>query len=145
MILKIHLTCLCGSKNVNLAGLMHYADMLLFDGCRLNTALPSGIQELTLLEELDLSNNQIQGSIPEQYFSKLASMVNLNMSSNQLKGSIPQSIGWVMIMPAGPDCVPSRCWAGNIFCTVLSQAPTWISRSHEARPTHDGKNPTLSS
>ena len=47
---------------------------------------------LTDLKSLDLSNNQLSGSIPEQ-FSSLKNLSILSLMNNQLVGEIPQGIG----------------------------------------------------
>ena len=46
---------------------------------------------LTSLEELDLSNNTLTGSIPTE-LSRLTGLENLLLSGNQLSGEIPSDV-----------------------------------------------------
>ncbi|XP_022636200.1 receptor-like protein 12 [Vigna radiata var. radiata] len=47
---------------------------------------------LSLLNSIDLSNNQISGEIPKE-IEGLFGLVSLNLSRNQLKGKIPSNVG----------------------------------------------------
>eukprot|EP00873_Tetraselmis_striata_P024009 jgi/Tetstr1/444273/TSEL_032165.t1 len=51
--------------------------------------LPVQIGFLTSLRQLDLSNNELVGSLPEQW-SALSNLTELNLSSNQLIGELPE-------------------------------------------------------
>lgn len=53
--------------------------------------IPSAIQQLSELIELDLSSNQLTGSIPD--LSTNTRMSYLDLSSNQLSGTIPDNVG----------------------------------------------------
>jgi hypothetical protein len=55
-------------------------------------SIPTEIESLTSLEWLDLSSNQLSGPIPAAIGS-LTSLLDLELSSNQLSGSIPAAIG----------------------------------------------------
>jgi len=57
----------------------------------LNGTIPSGIGNLTNLENLDVSQNQITGTIPVE-ISQLTNLYSLNLSLNNLSGSIPTEI-----------------------------------------------------
>ncbi|KAL8459429.1 hypothetical protein ACS0TY_036788 [Phlomoides rotata] len=47
---------------------------------------------LSLVNNIDLSNNNLSGGIPKELTS-LVELISLNLSGNHLKGSIPESIG----------------------------------------------------
>ncbi|KAL8459434.1 hypothetical protein ACS0TY_036793 [Phlomoides rotata] len=47
---------------------------------------------LSLVNNIDLSNNNLSGGIPKELTS-LVELISLNLSGNHLKGSIPKSIG----------------------------------------------------
>ncbi|KAM7264927.1 hypothetical protein ACFE04_002610 [Oxalis oulophora] len=53
--------------------------------------LPS--HSLVSLEELDISNNLLNGEIPMNFGTFFPNLTKLNMSSNQFKGNIPPSLG----------------------------------------------------
>ncbi len=54
--------------------------------------IPTTINELTSLTDMDLSDNFLSGSIPREIGSLLA-LENLNLSNNQLGGNIPAQLG----------------------------------------------------
>ena len=56
------------------------------------TELPSDVWKLTNLTYLDLSRNQLSGSIPPE-IGNLTNLTYLNLGFNQLTGSIPPEIG----------------------------------------------------
>ena len=56
------------------------------------TELPSDVWKLTNLTYLDLSRNQLTGSIPPE-IGNLTNLTYLNLGFNQLTGSIPPEIG----------------------------------------------------
>ncbi|CAL0316013.1 unnamed protein product [Lupinus luteus] len=58
----------------------------------LNGIIPQSIGELVNLQELDLSNNHLSGAIP-QSIEELVNLQELDLSNNHLNGTIPQSIG----------------------------------------------------
>ena len=60
---------------------------LILSGKNLNGTLPTALAELDALTSLDLSNNQLTGSIPD--VSDLTSLDTLDLSRNQLDGEIP--------------------------------------------------------
>uniref|UniRef100_A0A2N9GW59 Protein kinase domain-containing protein n=1 Tax=Fagus sylvatica TaxID=28930 RepID=A0A2N9GW59_FAGSY len=54
---------------------------------------PRGIEECRELENLDLSGNELSGSIPHDINEILPSITMLNLSDNDFSGEIPSSIG----------------------------------------------------
>jgi len=56
------------------------------------TELPSDVWKLTNLTYLDLSRNQLSGSIPPE-IGNLTNLTYLNLGFNQLTGSIPPELG----------------------------------------------------
>ncbi|KAM7262481.1 hypothetical protein ACFE04_000164 [Oxalis oulophora] len=50
---------------------------------------------LMSLEELDISNNLLNGEIPMNFGSFFPNLMKLNMSSNQFQGNIPPSLGHI--------------------------------------------------
>ncbi|KAJ7969533.1 Receptor-like protein kinase [Quillaja saponaria] len=58
---------------------------------RLSGEIPGVIEALNLTE-IDLSDNNLTGKIPEE-FGKLEKLTGLSLSTNQLSGEIPESMG----------------------------------------------------
>jgi hypothetical protein len=54
---------------------------------------PRGIEDCRELENLDLSGNELSGSIPHDINEILPSITMLNLSDNDFSGEIPSSIG----------------------------------------------------
>eukprot|EP00762_Andalucia_godoyi_P008045 ANDGO_03490.mRNA.1 putative leucine-rich repeat receptor-like protein kinase At1g35710 len=59
----------------------------------LSGPIPATLENLSLLQYLDLSFNQLVGVIPEAIGSRLNKLHRLDLDSNQLSGSIPSSLG----------------------------------------------------
>ncbi|KAL2967340.1 hypothetical protein AAZX31_16G170600 [Glycine max] len=59
---------------------------------QLEGTIPTSLGNLTCLVELDLSANQLEGTIPTS-LGNLTSLVKLQLSRNQLEGTIPTSLG----------------------------------------------------
>jgi hypothetical protein len=55
--------------------------------------IPSTVANLTKLEKLDLSGNELQGSIPGFAFTFLNHLETLDLSTNELSGAIPTGLG----------------------------------------------------
>ena len=51
--------------------------------------LPSEIGNLTELEELDIENNRLDGSLPVDTMIKLSKLQKLNLSENNFSGPLP--------------------------------------------------------
>ena len=58
----------------------------------LTGALPSEIQQLSALTELDLTANQLTGAIPAE-LGQLGALTTLGLYHNQLSGAIPAELG----------------------------------------------------
>ncbi|KAL0797469.1 hypothetical protein Bca101_052643 [Brassica carinata] len=57
----------------------------------LTGTIPPSIQNLSQLQELNLSNNNLTGDVPE-FLAKMKSLLVINLSGNNLRGSVPQSL-----------------------------------------------------
>ena len=57
--------------------------------CKLGPNIPSWLQTQNSLLQLDISDNQLNDSVPEWFWNKLQIMYELNMSHNNFIGSIP--------------------------------------------------------
>jgi Leucine-rich repeat (LRR) protein len=55
-------------------------------------SIPSAIQQLTALEYLALSFNELSGSLPS-VLGRMTSLQYLNMRSSQIVGTIPSELG----------------------------------------------------
>ncbi|XP_024003752.1 probable leucine-rich repeat receptor-like protein kinase At2g28990 isoform X2 [Eutrema salsugineum] len=73
------------------------------------------IQNLTQLQELDLSNNNLTGPVPS-FLASMKSLSLINLSGNNLNGSVPQALldrvkeGLVLKLEGNPDlCKSSLC------------------------------------
>lgn len=77
--------------NCNCNGTVCHVTNMLLKGLNLTGPLPEEFLELTHLQEIDLTRNFINGSIPRN-FSRLPLRI-LSLLGNQLTGSIPSEIG----------------------------------------------------
>jgi hypothetical protein len=59
---------------------------------QLSGSIPPGLGNLANLQELDVFSNQLSGSIPPE-LGNLANLFYLDLGSNQLSGSIPPELG----------------------------------------------------
>eukprot|EP00261_Vitis_vinifera_P031299 XP_019072542.1 PREDICTED: probable leucine-rich repeat receptor-like serine/threonine-protein kinase At3g14840 [Vitis vinifera] len=71
--------------------LLHFLNYSQLKGLNLTGVLPAEFGSLKYLQELDLTRNYFNGSIPTS-FSRLP-LVNLSLLGNRLSGSIPKEIG----------------------------------------------------
>ncbi|GAU38160.1 hypothetical protein TSUD_263850 [Trifolium subterraneum] len=77
---------------------LQHLQILYLSGINFNSSIPSGfrlVQNLIIssnLDVLDLRNNQLLGSIPQDIGSYLSSTIFLSLSNNNLHGSIPDSL-----------------------------------------------------
>ncbi|KAL1542445.1 receptor-like protein 35 [Salvia divinorum] len=77
------------STFANLTKLIH-VDLSVND---LTGSLPSTLfANLTKLSQVVLSENSLAGSLPSTFFEGLSNLVNLNLESNSFSGNIPQSL-----------------------------------------------------
>ena len=56
-------------------------------------SVPASLGNLVYLQQLDLSNNSLSGSLSTSLLKSLATVSSLDLSLNQLTGSIPTEIG----------------------------------------------------
>ncbi|XP_073012930.1 receptor kinase-like protein Xa21 [Typha latifolia] len=77
----------CGKRG----HLRHRVTALVLNSLDLAGSISPSIANLTFLNSLDLSNNQLHGLIPQQLGS-LSHLKNFNLSFNSLEGEIPASI-----------------------------------------------------
>ena len=68
----------------------------------LSGEIPSEIENLTNLTNLDLSHNQLTGEIPSEIYN-LTNLTNLDLSHNQLTGEILPEIGNLINLSGNPD------------------------------------------
>ncbi|KAK9096150.1 hypothetical protein Sjap_021647 [Stephania japonica] len=66
--------------------------MLDLSGNQLTGTIPSSLSKLSQLEELDLGNNAFVGNLSSIAWSNLSSLRMLDLSGNQLTGTIPSSL-----------------------------------------------------
>jgi len=57
--------------------------------CKLGPIFPTWLQTQSRLNELDISDNGLNGSAPGWFWNNLQNMIILNMSHNNLTGAIP--------------------------------------------------------
>ncbi|KAL0347521.1 UNVERIFIED_CONTAM: putative leucine-rich repeat receptor-like protein kinase IMK3 [Sesamum calycinum] len=91
--LSLHDNVLLGPVPTSLGFLPHLRGVYLFNN-RLAGSIPPSIaslSNLTMLEELNLSHNQIAGRIPDELGS-LARLNSLDLSNNAISGSFPESL-----------------------------------------------------
>ncbi|KAH9723382.1 putative LRR receptor-like serine/threonine-protein kinase [Citrus sinensis] len=72
--------------------LIVYADPTLLKGFNLAGVIPEEFGNLTFLQEVDLSRNYFNGSLPKS-FARLQNLTKLLILGNRLSGSIPLEIG----------------------------------------------------
>ena len=53
------------------------------------TRVPKELGQLAVLEKLNLADNKIQGTIPDEYARGMLELRELDLSSNAVSGSIP--------------------------------------------------------
>ncbi|KAJ4702457.1 LRR receptor-like kinase [Melia azedarach] len=82
---SVTITCTDNTKTRHITGIT-------INGARLTGEISIYVADLTYLKFLDLSNNKIGGSIPEN-LGTLPNLITLDLSKNQLTGKIPQNLG----------------------------------------------------
>ncbi|XP_030962001.1 probable LRR receptor-like serine/threonine-protein kinase At3g47570 [Quercus lobata] len=70
---------------------------LLLNNNKISGNIPTGIGNLTNLEELDMENNKLSGHIPFE-IGKLHKLQYLDLSANNIFGNIPSSLGNLTIL-----------------------------------------------
>ncbi|XP_043700396.1 receptor-like protein EIX2 [Telopea speciosissima] len=68
-------------------------EILVLSYTELSGHLPISIGRFLSLKQLDLSENQISGHIPDESFGQLSNLVSLSLSDNQMSGPIPERFG----------------------------------------------------
>lgn len=81
-----------GESRVNCVGLETWASQLNFAELELEGTLPLEITLLTRLERIEFPNNRLTGTIPQEFFQNMPSLVGFNVQSNRLNGTIPSEI-----------------------------------------------------
>lgn len=76
-------------ENLSIMGGLKELDM---SGNQISGSIPSEIGNLTTLTYINLSNNSISGSIPTAV-GNLTNLTNLDLSDNNISGSIPPEVG----------------------------------------------------
>ncbi|PWA39316.1 leucine-rich repeat domain, L domain-like protein [Artemisia annua] len=61
-------------------------------GNKLNGKLPASLMNLTQLEILELTGNELAGSIPSWVGTQISSLGSLNLRSNKFVGKIPHEL-----------------------------------------------------
>uniref|UniRef100_A0A7N2LC98 non-specific serine/threonine protein kinase n=1 Tax=Quercus lobata TaxID=97700 RepID=A0A7N2LC98_QUELO len=69
----------------------------LLNNNKISGNIPTGIGNLTNLEELDMGNNKLSGHIPFE-IGKLHKLQHLDLSTNNIFGNIPSSLGNLTIL-----------------------------------------------
>ncbi|XVF79025.1 hypothetical protein PTKIN_Ptkin14bG0186300 [Pterospermum kingtungense] len=80
--------CNCSDGNNTIC----HVTQILIKGHNLTGVIPPEIGNLTHLQEIDLTRNYLNGSIPSS-LSQLSALTSLSLLGNRLTGSIPREIG----------------------------------------------------
>jgi hypothetical protein len=94
----------CEWRGVHCDAITNVVDRLRFPGWNLTGSLPSELMHLTFLQELDLSDNRLVGTLPVPWFPTSTTLATdvpfpdlywLDVSSNTLDGTLPHGV-WNM-------------------------------------------------
>lgn len=80
-----------GTLPPELALLTSLTSLVLHDNPKLEGSIPQEWSKLSLLRDLNLSNNQLTGTLPSQ-IGLLTSIASLHLADNQLSGEIPSTL-----------------------------------------------------
>ncbi|XP_074336544.1 LRR receptor-like serine/threonine-protein kinase FLS2 [Apium graveolens] len=86
---------------------------------QLDGPLPKSLASLRNLSSLDLSQNKFTGTIPDN-FSSISTLKNLNLSFNQLEGRVPETGPFKNISLTSLQGNPSLC-GGKFYNTCTNQ------------------------
>ncbi|KAH9300457.1 hypothetical protein KI387_012040, partial [Taxus chinensis] len=102
-------------------------------GKNLQGPMPSSINSLVNLERLDMSNNTLEGSIPE--LPNLLSLISLDISRNNFKGAIPESVAQLPKL----DILLTGC--NPQLNTTIAEGRVDMSDDNPCDPNPQGKKP----
>ncbi|XP_027364712.1 receptor-like protein EIX1 [Abrus precatorius] len=100
--------------------------------CNIESHFPLWLQTQDQLSTLDISNNQISGSIPKDFGHHLPNLYRLNLQSNLIEGSIPYSLcemEILFVLDLSENKLSGKipdCWGGKIL-SILNLASNKLS------------------
>ena len=105
-----------------------YLETLNLGGNQLNGEIPSFLVDITSLSNLSLNNNQFTGEIPPEFGQNNGSIGGINLSFNELSGSIPDSLYNIYGINLSYNQL-----SGNIsseICTNIDRGRLWLHSNY---------------